>query len=127
MTIRTAFLAALLCLPALAQGQDTAFRAGFAQMNITPVVPDTWTDADGNSVYQPDQGDTFTDGNGNGVFDPVWLAGFHQNRPAQAVHDSIYALAAVFDDGEKGSSRFFWSVLIDAYSDTTPSTSNGKR
>ena len=49
MTIRTAFLAALLCLPALAQGQDTAFRAGFAQMNITPVVPDTWTDADGNS------------------------------------------------------------------------------
>ena len=26
-----------------------------------------------------------------------------------------------------GSSRFFWSVLIDAYSDETPTTHNGKR
>ena len=98
MIPRTVLLATLLFIPSVVLGQG--FRAGFARMSITPELPDTWTDADGNSVYQPDQGDTFEDGNGNGTFDAVWLAGFHQNRPAQAVHDSIYAIATVLDDGE---------------------------
>ena len=98
MLPRTLLFAVLLLIPSLVQGQG--FRAGFARMSITPALPDTWTDADGNSVYQPDKGDTFEDGNGNGTFDAVWLAGFHQNRPAQAVHDSIYVIATVLDDGE---------------------------
>src|SRR6187455_1866832 len=30
---------------------------------------------------------------------PVWLAGFSQHRAATAVHDDLWAVAAVIDDG----------------------------
>ncbi len=30
---------------------------------------------------------------------PVWMAGFDQNRAATAVHDNLWAIAAVIDDG----------------------------
>ena len=96
----------LVLLPIRAQGQETTFRAGFARMSITPELPDTWTDANANSVYEPDKGDTFTDGNGNAVFDAYWLAGFHQGRPAQSVHDPIYTIAAVLDDGDTDGADF---------------------
>ncbi len=55
---RFAIFAALLFLPTRAQSQETTFRAGFARMSITPELPDTWTDANANSVYEPDDGDT---------------------------------------------------------------------
>ncbi len=35
----------LVLLPTRARSQETAFRAGFARMSITPELPDTWTDA----------------------------------------------------------------------------------
>ncbi|MBI5525587.1 MAG: hypothetical protein HY897_04570 [Deltaproteobacteria bacterium] len=38
----------------------------------------------------------FVDTNGNGKFDGYWLAGFGASRPMQAVHDDIWARAAVF-------------------------------
>jgi hypothetical protein len=75
-------------------------RIGVAKAAITPVIQDTWVDADNNARYEPDKGDSFIDNNGNGQFDGVWLAGFHHNRPAQGVHDEIWARAVVWDNGQ---------------------------
>jgi len=77
--------------------EPPAFAAGFARRNITPVV-ETWIDSNENGTYDP--GEEFTDENGNGTWDPVWLGGFDRNRPATGVHDDIYVVAAVFDDGD---------------------------
>ena len=59
-------------------------RAGFAERDITPEIPDSWADLDGNAQFDPDI-DSWVDGNGNGEFDAVWMAGFQNNRPAQGV------------------------------------------
>ncbi len=88
----------------LARGQDrgtaaNGFRVGFAKVTITPELPDTWTDADGNARYEPEKGDTFTDGNGNGRFDAFWLAGFDNRRAANGVHDDLWARVILWDDG----------------------------
>lgn len=74
-------------------------KAGFAARTITPEVPDTWIDVDGNAQFNPDAGDSFEDKNGNGKFDPVWIAGFQNNRPAQGVHDELWARTIVLNDG----------------------------
>ncbi|MCK9412812.1 MAG: neutral/alkaline non-lysosomal ceramidase N-terminal domain-containing protein [Prolixibacteraceae bacterium] len=74
--------------------------AGFSAMPITPAVPDRWDDKNKNAEYDPGQGETFTDGNGNGKFDPVWIAGFGNNRPANGIHDDLWARAMVIDDGK---------------------------
>ena len=67
---------------------------------ITPTVVDTWTDANGDARYQPLDGDIFEDGNGNGMFDPVWIAGFHNRRPANGIHDDLWARVMIIDDGQ---------------------------
>ena len=74
--------------------------AGFSAMPITPSVPDRWDDKNKNAEYDPNQGETFTDGNGNGKFDPVWIAGFGNNKPANGIHDDLWARAMVIDDGK---------------------------
>ncbi len=74
--------------------------AGFAAFPITPTVVDTWTDANGDARYQPLDGDIFEDGNGNGMFDPVWIAGFHNRRPANGIHDDLWARVMIIDDGQ---------------------------
>jgi hypothetical protein len=74
--------------------------AGFAAVPITPEVPDRWVDANNDAKYNSKDGDTFTDGNGNGKFDPVWIAGFSNNRPANGVHDDIWARTMIIDDGK---------------------------
>ena len=79
---------------------EGSVRAGFAAVPITPEVPDTWTDVDGNARFEEEKGDTYQDGNGNGKFDPVWIAGFQNRRPAQGVHDELWARTMVLDDGE---------------------------
>lgn len=92
------FLVWIVCFPA---GRSSAadIRAGFAEQSITPKITETWKDANGDARYNPKDGDTFVDANGNGVFDAYWLAGFHNSRPANGVHDDIKALATVIDDG----------------------------
>jgi hypothetical protein len=60
--------------PAPAQAPTAPVRAGLAKADITPDV----------------QGAA-----------PVWIAGYGQNRRATGVHDSLYARAAVLDDGHK--------------------------
>ncbi|MDZ7373389.1 MAG: hypothetical protein ONB23_05400 [candidate division KSB1 bacterium] len=75
------------------------FSVGFGRASVTPQGWDWVLDRDGNARYEPAKGDTFVDVNGNGRFDPIYLAGFHNNRPAAGVHDEIEARAVVLDDG----------------------------
>ena len=72
---------------------------GFAKMPITPQVTDTWNDFNNNAKFEPEQGETYNDVNSNNRFDPVWIAGFHNRRPAQGVHDDLWARVMVLDDG----------------------------
>jgi hypothetical protein len=80
--------------------KEGAVKAGFSKVDITPRYFETWTDLDGNSRYNPDKGDTFEDSNENGEFDAIWLAGFHNSRPAQSVLDPLWARAMVLESGE---------------------------
>jgi hypothetical protein len=85
-------------------------QAGFSAFAITPEIIDTWTDTRGNSRYRPGEGDTFEDLTGSGKFDAVWMAGFHNGKPAQGVHDDLWARTMVIDDGQ---TRIAW-VSLDA-------------
>ncbi len=75
-------------------------RIGFSAVPITPEIQDTWVDANGDAYYDESEGDRFVDGNGNGEFDPFWLAGFQNRRPANGVHDDLWARTIVIDDGQ---------------------------
>lgn len=88
--------------------QAAPFQAGFSAVSITPDVPDTWTDVDGDAQYHPDKGDTYQDGNNNGQFDPVWMAGFQNRRPAQGVHDELWSRVMVL---ENNGFKIAWAVL----------------
>jgi len=81
----------------LAAGPPAPLAAGFAAVPITPEVPDSWLDTNGDA--RRDEGEPFEDGNANGRFDGVWMAGFHSPRPAAGVHDDLWARALVLDDG----------------------------
>jgi len=74
--------------------------AGFAAVDITPEIIDTWNDMNDDSRYNPDDGDTYNDQNSNGKFDAHWIAGFHNSRPANGVHDKIWSRTMVIDDGQ---------------------------
>ncbi len=80
--------------------ESSELKAGFAAVAITPEVPDRWVDVNNDQKYKPKDGDYFIDGNGNGKFDPVWIAGFSNNKPANGVHDDIWARTMVVDDGK---------------------------
>lgn len=79
--------------------QPSVLMAGFAAVPITPAVPDRWVDKNGDHKYREKDGDYFIDGNGNNEFDPVWIAGFSNNKPANGVHDDIWARTFILDDG----------------------------
>ena len=79
--------------------EPNRLSVGFAKIPITPQVTDTWNDFNNNAKYEPEQGETYNDVNGNNKFDPVWIAGFHNRRPAQGVHDDLWARVMVLDDG----------------------------
>ena len=78
----------------------TTVQAGFSKVDLTPTDFETWEDVDGDSKYDPEKGDRFIDANGNGKFDAVWLAGFHNSRPAQSVLDKLWARAMVLESGD---------------------------
>lgn len=80
-------------------GEPAPLLAGFAAIPITPSLPDTWQDTNQDAVYSDTDGDTFQDNNNNGRFDAIWMAGFHKQRPAQGVHDHLWARAMIIDDG----------------------------
>lgn len=76
------------------------FNVGFAKKKITPAIIDTWNDVNKDAKYNEDDGDSYNDNNNNGKFDAVWIAGFSNGKPAQGVHDDVWARAIVIDDGE---------------------------
>ncbi len=101
----------------------TGFYAGATAVSITPVIVDTFEDFDYsadetgsvghigpdgwfNGTLQNPKGkpamgiEGFVDGDRNGLFEPVWLAGSHQRRPANDVHDELWARAVVMRSGE---------------------------
>ncbi len=84
-----------------AAATNAPLLAGVAVRDLTPDLTqfDPWTDADGNSKFEPEKGDTWEDRNGNGTFDFVWLGGFNINRPAQGVNDPLWARAVAFRHG----------------------------
>ena len=77
-----------------------ALSAGFAKMPITPTVVDTWNDKNHNAKYSEDEGDSYNDNNNNGEFDAVWIAGFSNGKPAQGIHDDVWARVVVIDDND---------------------------
>ncbi|MAE97175.1 MAG: hypothetical protein CL910_21200 [Deltaproteobacteria bacterium] len=87
----------LLALGLSAGAAHAELQVGFAREVITPPVPDAWTDLDGDGRRSPEE--PWQDGNGNGRFDPVHMAGFHNGRPAAGIHDELFAVAVVIDDG----------------------------
>jgi hypothetical protein len=74
-------------------------KAGFSKIDITPLNFDTWTDINGDARFNEKDGDVYQDLNADGKFDPIYLAGFHQNRPASGVNDPLWARTMVIDDG----------------------------
>ena len=72
-------------------------EVGVATRNITPDLSqyDSWIDTNKDGAFDPEV-DTYEDKNGNGTFDFVWLAGFGEHRPAQGVHDPLWARALAF-------------------------------
>jgi len=75
------------------------FFAGAAVGNITPVLPDSFADRNGDGRFSIGI-DTWADRNRNRRFDAVWLAGEANARPAGGIHDSLYARAIVFGDAQ---------------------------
>jgi len=90
------------------EGAPGVLEVGVAKRDITPnlALYDTFNDVNGNNHYDPSSGfaakfykdgkDTYNDVNKNGKFDPVWVAGFNSRRPAQGVHDPLWARAIAF-------------------------------
>jgi hypothetical protein len=86
--------------------QESSIYAGFDATVITPLVPDEWIDKNNNARFDEDE--EWVDKNNNGIFDPVWIAGFHNNRPAQGVNDDLWARTVVVQIGDF---TFSWTVL----------------
>lgn len=82
-----------------AKTEKAIFKVGFGRAVISPTVTDTWTDVNGDARYKTEDGDTYQDVNGNGKFDAVWIAGFSNAKPANGLHDDLWARTVVVDDG----------------------------
>ncbi len=84
---------------------DGVTYAGASVVDITPEIVETFSDLDGDNLFDgcfddPNgQGtgceEPFDDVNGNGWFDGVWIGGFAPLRAALDVHDPVYARALV--------------------------------
>jgi hypothetical protein len=85
--------------------EDGVTYAGVASVDITPVIAETFTDLNGNNDFNGCLDDPtgtvegcdepFDDADGDGWFDATFIGGFGPMRPANDVHDPIYARALV--------------------------------
>lgn len=91
--------------------EDGVSYAGVASVDITPVIRETFTDVDGNHDFDGCLDDPtatvdgcdepFDDVDGDGWFDATFIGGFGPMRPANDIHDPIYARALVLaQDGQ---------------------------
>jgi hypothetical protein len=84
---------------------DGVLYAGISRVDLTPEGFETFTDLDGDAIFDGctnDPGATrtgceepFDDANGDGFFDAAYIAGFGSPRPAQGVHDPLTVTALV--------------------------------
>jgi hypothetical protein len=91
---------------------DGVVYAGAANVDLTPVIAETYTDLNGNFTFDgcldnptgvdcPAGPETFDDVDGDGWFDATFIGGFGPMRPANGIHDPITARAFVLaQDGE---------------------------
>lgn len=90
---------------------DGQVYAGAAVVDITPVIDETFTDLNGDGLFDgclddpagstEDCPEPFDDANGNGWFDAVWMGGFSPLRPAKSISDPLSARALVIaQDGQ---------------------------
>ncbi|MCB9763149.1 MAG: neutral/alkaline non-lysosomal ceramidase N-terminal domain-containing protein [Alphaproteobacteria bacterium] len=95
---------------------DGPLRVGAAAVPISPTCFEQWVDQDGNNRYGS-AADAFLDcgcdqlcpddagypgpdeGEGDDTFQATWMAGFSNGRPAQGVHDELWARTLVLDQG----------------------------
>lgn len=84
----------IACPPGESFGSGDELVVGVSASNITPAVPDSFVDLDGDGRFSIGI-DTWLDRNRNRRFDAVWLAGERNGRPAGGVGDSLYATAVV--------------------------------
>jgi hypothetical protein len=84
---------------------DGQAYAGAAVIDVTPVIEETYTDLNGNGLFDgcmdnpvggtEDCPEPFDDVNGDGWFDAVWMGGFSPLRPALSIHDPLTVRAVV--------------------------------
>lgn len=102
--------------PFIAVSGDGELKAGAAAVSITPECFEGFVDLDGDAEFDDDEelldcgcdrlcpgdeGYTAPDeGEGDGEHQVIWMAGFQTNRPAQGVHDDLWARALVVDQGD---------------------------
>lgn len=79
--------------------EESRLEAGFAKVDISPDLIDSWIDKNDDARYEEGV-DSYEDLNGNGKFDAVWLAGFHNSRAVTEILDPLWARTMVLDDGE---------------------------
>lgn len=91
--------------------EDGVLYAGIARIDATPTDFETYSDLNGNHMFdgcvedpaaeRPGCDEPFDDANGNSYFDAAYIAGFGDLRAAQGVHDAITITALVIAlDGE---------------------------
>ncbi|MCP4872554.1 MAG: hypothetical protein GY898_28015 [Proteobacteria bacterium] len=98
---------------------DGVTYAGAAVVDLTPVITETFTDLNDNADFDGCLDDPtaagencdepFDDVDGDGWFDAVFIGGFGPMRPAQDIHDPIYARAVVISQDE----RYIAFVALD--------------
>ena len=71
---------------------------GFSAVPITPEVPETWVDKNGNGRFEKDI-DSWEDRDGDGELDAVWMAGFQSGRAAAGIHDELWARTMIIGNG----------------------------
>ncbi len=84
---------------------DGRIHAGVAKVDITPFITETFTDLNGDALFDGCLDDPsgagegcdepFEDTDGDGFFDATFIGGFSPLRPASGVHDPIWARALV--------------------------------
>jgi hypothetical protein len=85
--------------------EDGVTYAGVASIDITPVIAETFTDVNGNHDFDgclddptaadEDCDEPFDDVDGDGWFDATFIGGYGPMRPANDVHDPVFARALV--------------------------------
>ncbi|MFH1438420.1 MAG: hypothetical protein ABIJ56_22110, partial [Pseudomonadota bacterium] len=76
---------------------DSVLMAGAAMATINPTIVDTIDDVDEDGFFEPPPlgDDVWHDNNENGEWDFTWIAGYDYDRPANDIHDDLWARTVV--------------------------------